>query len=146
MPLFVFNFHPSINLYIISFFSQGFSYAYVKPEKAKIEIVVNDDWPGIKGFKKVNTVLQYDENYKSVTAWGAKALAGEPPKKNKGNKALPKPVELFKLHLGKIPDSKKPKLPNEVPPERAITDYLREMGNYLCFFWGTDYHNIHLRP
>jgi hypothetical protein len=89
---------------------------------------VNDDWPGIKGFKKINTVLQYDEDYNSVTAWGAKALAGEPPKRNKKNKDLPKPVELFKFHLGRVPDSKKPKLPAKVTPERAITDYLREMG------------------
>ncbi|PKY39137.1 hypothetical protein RhiirA4_452290 [Rhizophagus irregularis] len=105
----------------------GFSYAYAKPDKAKIEIVVNDDWPGIKGFKKINTVLQYDEDYNSVTAWGAKALAGEPPKRNKKNKDLPKPVELFKFHLGRVPDSKKPKLPDNITPERAITDYLREM-------------------
>ncbi|PKC63709.1 hypothetical protein RhiirA1_463395 [Rhizophagus irregularis] len=104
----------------------GFSYAYVKPDKAKIEIVVNDDWPGVKGFQKINTVLQYDEDYNSVTAWGAKALAGEPPKRKK-NKDLPKPVELFKFHLGRVPDNKKPKLPDNITPERAITDYLREM-------------------
>ncbi|CAB4424740.1 unnamed protein product [Rhizophagus irregularis] len=109
----------------------GFSYAYAKPDKAKIEIIVNDDWPGIKGFKKINTVLQYDEDYNSVTAWGAKALAGEPPKRNKKNKDLPKPVELFKFHLGRVPDSKKPKLPAKVTPERAITDYLREMGKTI---------------
>ncbi|GBC01540.1 hypothetical protein RclHR1_04220008 [Rhizophagus clarus] len=105
----------------------GFSYAYVKPDKTKIEIVVNDDWPGKKGFKKINTVLQYDKDFDSVTAWGAKALAGIPPKRIKKDKDLPKPVELFKLHLGKVLDSKKPKLPAGITPERAITDYLREM-------------------
>lgn len=126
---FLFSFFIFIPLirHLISFLSQGFSYAYVKPDKAKIEIVVNDDWPGVKGFQKINTVLQYDEDYNSVTAWGAKALAGEPPKRKK-NKDLPKPVELFKFHLGRVPDNKKPKLPDNITPERAITDYLREMG------------------
>ena len=61
---------------------QGFAYAYVKPKKEQLEIVVNDDWPGVKGPMKVNTVLQYDENYESVFAWGAKALATEPSKEN----------------------------------------------------------------
>ncbi|CAG8662851.1 6583_t:CDS:2 [Rhizophagus irregularis] len=104
----------------------GFSFAYIKPEKEKIEIVVNDNWLGIKGPMKTNTVLQYDEDYEDVIAWGAKALAGEPSKKAKNNQ--PRPVELFKLHLGDVPESKKPKLPDGITPERAITDYLREMG------------------
>lgn len=116
-----------INVTIATFFYQGFSFAYIKPEKEKIEIVVNDNWLGIKGPMKTNTVLQYDEDYEDVIAWGAKALAGEPSKKAKNNQ--PRPVELFKLHLGDVPESKKPKLPDGITPERAITDYLREMGN-----------------
>ncbi|CAB5350225.1 unnamed protein product [Rhizophagus irregularis] len=68
----------------------GFSFAYIKPEKEKIEIVVNDNWLGIKGPMKTNTVLQYDEDYEDVIAWGAKALAGEPSKKAKNNQ--PRPV------------------------------------------------------
>ena len=86
---------------------QGFAYAYVKPKKEPLEIVVNDDWPGVKGPMKANTVLQYDENYEKVIAWGKKALATESSKKVK--KSKPKPVELFKFHLGNVPESKKTK-------------------------------------
>jgi hypothetical protein len=124
-------------LTLASFLCQGFSYAYVKPEKEQIEIVVNDDWPGVKGPMKINTVLQYDENYDEVFSWGAKALASEPSRRDRRNRnpnrPLPKPVELFKFYLGNVPESKRPKLPNEVAPDRAITDYLREMGNQPCF-------------
>ena len=86
---------------------------------------------------KINTALQYDENYEEVIAWGAMALDSEPNRSNRSNRRerknnkrpLPKPVELFKLHLGKVPESKRPILPPKVPYKRAITDYLREMGN-----------------
>ena len=44
-------------------------------------------------------------------------------------------MELFKFYLGKVPESKKPKLPNQVTPDRAITDYLREMGNQSTVFF-----------
>jgi hypothetical protein len=88
---------------------------------------VNDSWLGIKGPMKTNTVLQYDEGYEDVIAWGAKALANEPSRRANSNQ--PRPVELFKLHLGDVPESKKSKLPNGITPEKAITDYLREMGN-----------------
>ncbi|GES84968.1 hypothetical protein GLOIN_2v1702288 [Rhizophagus clarus] len=107
----------------------GFSFAYIKPEKEKIAIVVNDNWLGVKGPMKTNTVLQYDEDYEDVITWGAKALANEPSKKAKNKQ--PRPVEMFKLHLGDVPETKKPKLPNGITPERAITDYLREMGKVI---------------
>ena len=86
---------------------------------------------------KINTALQYDESYEEVIAWGAKALASEPNRRERKNnkKPLPKPVELFKFYLGKVPESKKPNLPPKVPYKRAITDYLREMGNYRCPFF-----------
>ena len=96
---------------------------------------MNDDWPGIKGHMKTNTVLRYDENYKEVVAWGAKALANEPSRKDKKKINLPKPVELFKFCLGKVPESKKPKLPDGITPEKAITDYLCEMGNLTLNFF-----------
>jgi len=79
---------------------------------------------------KTNTVLQYDKNYEDIVAWGAKALSGEPSKRSRNNDInQPRPVEYFKLHLGDVPESKKPKLPGGITPEGAITDYLREMGN-----------------
>ncbi|CAG8444356.1 14805_t:CDS:2 [Dentiscutata erythropus] len=91
------------------------------------EVITNTNWPGVNnGSFKTNTVLLYDENLK-VSEWGARALVGDTrERKNRGNKS-PKPVELFKLHLGNISDNKKPKLPQGLSPEKAITDYLRMM-------------------
>ena len=98
---------------------------------------MNDDWPGVKGPMKINTVLQYDENYDTVFAWGAKALASEPSKKDKkhknAKKPLPRPVELFKFYLGNVPESKRTRLPDEITVEKALTDYLYQMGNQPCF-------------
>ncbi|CAJ0908443.1 889_t:CDS:2 [Entrophospora sp. SA101] len=106
----------------------GFSYAYIKPEKAKIEIVVNQEWGHFKSPDKTNTVLQYDESYKEVSTWGADALSSEPSRrKRQSNKFLPRPVEHFKFYLGNVPESKKPKLPPGITFDKAITDYLREM-------------------
>ena len=90
---------------------------------------MNDNWPGIKGLMKINTVLQYDDDYEDVMAWGAKALACEPSRRDRNNNKQPKPLELFKFHLGDVPEDEKPKLPSGITAERAITDYLREMGN-----------------
>ncbi|CAG8520485.1 1280_t:CDS:2, partial [Dentiscutata heterogama] len=91
------------------------------------EVITNTNWPGVNnGSFKTNTVLQYDDNLE-VIEWGARALVGETrQRRNKGNK-LSMPVELFKLHLGNIPDNKKPRLPQGLSPEKAIADYLRMM-------------------
>jgi len=105
---------------------KGFSYAFIKENP---EITVNDTWPGLKGPPKTNTILQYDEDYEEVITWGAKALPFELTRKAKNNNKKLNLVELFKLHLGDVPEREKPELPTEVPPERAITDYLREMGD-----------------
>ncbi|CAJ0908435.1 887_t:CDS:2, partial [Entrophospora sp. SA101] len=106
----------------------GFSYAYIKPEKAKIEIVVNQEWGPFKSPDKTNTVLQYDENYKEVVTWGANALSSEPSRRKRhSNESLPRPVEYFKFYLGNVPESKKPELPPGITFDKAITDYLREM-------------------
>ncbi|CAJ0650504.1 65_t:CDS:2 [Entrophospora sp. SA101] len=51
----------------------GFAYAYIKPDKAKIEVVVNEEWGNYKSLDKTNTVLQYDEDYKDIVSWGADA-------------------------------------------------------------------------
>ncbi|CAJ0646769.1 1956_t:CDS:10 [Entrophospora sp. SA101] len=107
----------------------GFSYAYIKPEKEKIEIVVNQEWGHFKSPDKTNTVLQYDESYEEVVTWGADALSSEPSRRRRhANKPLPRPVEYFKFYLGNVPESKKPKLPPGITFDRAITDYLREMA------------------
>ncbi|CAJ0835891.1 3671_t:CDS:2 [Entrophospora sp. SA101] len=107
-----------------------FSYAYIKPEKEKIEIVVNQEWGHFKSPYKPNTVLQYDEDYKEVVSWGADALRSEPRRRKRHTyKLLPRLVEDFKLHLENIPESQKPKLPPGITFDKAITDYLREMGN-----------------
>ena len=82
-----------------------------------------------KALVKTNTALLYDEKW-NVLQWGAPALASKP--KNKGgrdaSKNNGKPVELFKIHLGSIDESKKPPLPLGLDYKRAITDYLRSMG------------------
>jgi hypothetical protein len=100
------------------------------------EIVTNDTWPEQIGQLKTNTVLQYDEHFDTVEAWGNPALAKRQKKKDRGRTA-PKPVELFKLHLGNIPEEKKPILPPGLSYKKAITDYLRAMGKKdFCFCFG----------
>ena len=90
---------------------------------------MNDNWLGVKGPMKTNTVLQYDEDYEDVIAWGAKALAIEPSRRDRNNRQPSKPIELFKFHLGDVPEEEKPKLPDRMTPKKPITDYLREMGS-----------------
>ncbi|KAF0520399.1 actin-like ATPase domain-containing protein [Gigaspora margarita] len=106
----------------------GFSYANIETG----EVISNEDWPGKKGPKKIPTVLQYDENFDQVISWGFDALANEPTNRRKKDKSTPsRPVELFKLHLGDIQAKEKPVLPSKITPERAIADYLREMGKVI---------------
>ena len=75
---------------------------------------------------KTNTVLQYDSNYQNVIKWGNPALAQKQSRKNKNS--LSKSVELFKLHLGNISQDEKPPLPDQLSYEKAISDYLHELG------------------
>ncbi|CAG8761643.1 16638_t:CDS:2 [Cetraspora pellucida] len=105
----------------------GFAYAYIQDNKAKTNVIVNENWGNFKSPNKTNTVLQYDVSYSKVDCWGARALSSE-PKRKKFN--LPKPVEYFKFYLGDVPESKKPKLPPGITFEKAIADYLREMDFY----------------
>ena len=92
------------------------------------EIITNDTWPEQIGQLKTNTVLQYDDDFSEVVTWGSPALAKRQKKKDRSYP--PKPVELFKLHLGDMPESEKPYLPPNLDYKKAITDYLREMGMY----------------
>ncbi|GBB95725.1 hypothetical protein RclHR1_00260030 [Rhizophagus clarus] len=103
----------------------GFTYCHVSDDN---NLVTNDQWPGEIGQLKTNTALQYNENYMNVGSWGYPALSKRPNKKKK-SKDRSKPVELFKLHLGNLVDSLKPKLP--VDYKKAITDYLREIGKLI---------------
>ena len=75
---------------------------------------------------KTNTVLSYDNDFEHVECWGFPALAKKPRRKEKNSSS--KPVELFKLHLGDMPESEKPYLPPNLNYKKAITDYLGEMG------------------
>ncbi|CAG8440469.1 7846_t:CDS:2, partial [Scutellospora calospora] len=107
----------------------GFAYAYIQENKERIEIVVNDEWGNFKSPNKTNTALQYDETNRVVVNWGAGALSSEPKKRKRFN--LPKPIEYFKFYLGDdLPENKKPKLPQEITFEKAISDFLREMENH----------------
>ncbi|RIA82051.1 hypothetical protein C1645_835952 [Glomus cerebriforme] len=102
----------------------GFTCAHVSDGN----FVTNDQWPGELGQLKTNTVVQYDEQYENIESWGYPALSKRPNKKKK-NKNGSRPVELFKLHLGKLLDNLKPELP--VDYKKAITDYLREIGGLI---------------
>ncbi|PKC12622.1 hypothetical protein RhiirA5_463020 [Rhizophagus irregularis] len=102
----------------------GFSYCHVNSSS---NISTNDVWPGSMGQFKTNTVLQYDHEYGRVESWGLPALAKRPSRRKNENRKSP--VELFKLHLGDLPDNLKPKLP--IDYKKAITDYLREIGKTI---------------
>ncbi|CAB5341384.1 unnamed protein product [Rhizophagus irregularis] len=104
----------------------GFAYS----NRADPEIITNDVWPQQIGVMKTNTVLQYDSNYQNVIKWGNPALAQKQSKHARKNKDLSssKTVELFKLHLGNIPQNEKPPLPYQLNYEKVISDYLRELG------------------
>ncbi|CAG8749840.1 3221_t:CDS:2, partial [Racocetra persica] len=101
----------------------GFACASVR----SCEVITNQSWPGVNAQYKTNTVLQYDEDF-NVIEWGARALVGETRQRRNRVRKLPRPVELFKLHLGKVPENEKPELPRGLSPERAIADYLGKMA------------------
>ncbi|GES81280.1 hypothetical protein GLOIN_2v1470314 [Rhizophagus clarus] len=93
----------------------GFSYTHL----SNPIVITNEEWPGQTGQFKTNTTLKYtNENYENVDCWGYPAM-----KKS--------PIELFKLHLGDIPESNKPYLPPNLSYKKAITDYLREIGKLI---------------
>ena len=81
---------------------------------------------------KTNTVLNYDDDFNNVECWGYPALAKKPNRRNRG--IYNKPVELFKLHLSNLSDALKPELPYGLNYEKAITDYLREIGKVRAKF------------
>ncbi|PKY62294.1 hypothetical protein RhiirA4_488537, partial [Rhizophagus irregularis] len=101
----------------------GFAYAHLKN---KTDISIYIDWPEYVGRLKVPTALLYDDDFKSVLSWGFPALAKRPKRKKESER---KPVELFKLHLGKMKD--KPALPEGFDYKKAISDYLREFGKVI---------------
>ncbi|RIA87535.1 hypothetical protein C1645_807261 [Glomus cerebriforme] len=100
----------------------GFTYCHVEGNEV---ICTNDEWPGGLGTLKTNTVLQYDANFKDVIEWGIPALL----KRRNRNDA--RPIELFKLYLGNLPEKSRPKLPSKIGYKKAITDYLREIGKLI---------------
>ncbi|CAB5297437.1 unnamed protein product [Rhizophagus irregularis] len=121
----------------------GFAYARtVNPE-----IITNDSWPDQIGQLKTNTALKYDKNFKFVEEWGYPALAK--PIKSKGkskNQFVSEPVERFKLHLSNIPDNEKPVLPKGINYKKAITDYLKCMGELIKETITTRWPNFTTEP
>ncbi|CAB4424819.1 unnamed protein product [Rhizophagus irregularis] len=115
----------------------GFSYCHTaKPEN----IITNSQWPGAMGHLKTNTVLQYDYEYYQVESWGLPALVKKQSRRKDKNRK--RPVELFKLHLGNLPDNLKPRLPIEY--KKAIVDYLYEIGKVIKgtikkYWYGIDF-------
>ncbi|CAG8648748.1 4384_t:CDS:2 [Rhizophagus irregularis] len=111
-------------LYLVQ---KGFAYS----NQNNPEIITNDIWPQQIGSLKTNTVLQYDSNYQNVIKWGNPALAKKINRRNKDSSS--KSVELFKLHLGNIPQNEKPPLPHQLSYEKAISDYLHELVNKISY-------------
>ena len=91
---------------------------------------MNKEWGHFRG-AKTNTVLRYDETFTNVVTWGVDAFG----RREKSNGSLSRPVEFFKLHLEDVPKNNKPKLPNGITIEKAITDYLHQMGNRYVFLF-----------
>ncbi|CAH1759236.1 942_t:CDS:2 [Entrophospora sp. SA101] len=118
----------------IDFGSTYSGYAY--SNKTHPQIITNSAWPGLIGKFKINTVLQYDENFKNVKYWGHQALSKKPSGNNtiddnSDSKDEDQIVELFKLHLSeKIPVEEQPKLPDGLDSTKAITDYLHIIGSW----------------
>ncbi|RIA97901.1 hypothetical protein C1645_801496 [Glomus cerebriforme] len=115
----------------------GFAYS----NRTSPEIITNDVWPQQIGLLKTNTVLQYDSNYQNVIKWGNPALVQKQTRRNK-NSLSSKSVELFKLHLGNIPQNEKPPLPHQLSYEKAISDYLHELGKLIKETVSTRWHGI----
>ncbi|CAG8594302.1 2860_t:CDS:2, partial [Scutellospora calospora] len=102
----------------------GYAYAHLKSNP--LDIVTCVDWSDYDGMIKQPTVLMYDESFKVIN-WGYPALINLDPKDQNNMK----PVELFKLYLGNIDKEKMPYLPSGIDYEKAITDYLRCIGESL---------------
>ncbi|CAG8478385.1 15056_t:CDS:2 [Racocetra fulgida] len=105
----------------------GFAYAHVSNPS---EIIANDYWQEFTGPLKTDTVLRYDQNFKSVEAWGLPALVQKPNMRRiyKGGFS---PIQFLKLHLSKKFD--KPDLPEGLYYKKTITDYLTEMMDFTTF-------------
>jgi hypothetical protein len=120
------NFKENLNFFFFlkkNIYIQGFAYAHRKNPR---DISAHDEWQDYSGRFKTPTVLKYDRSLK-LESWGFPALAERPNRRE--NSPDIKPVERFKLHLGKMTD--KPHLPVGLDYTTAITDYLREMGEVI---------------
>ncbi|CAG8495821.1 11568_t:CDS:2 [Dentiscutata heterogama] len=106
----------------------GFAYAH----RQNPELITNDTWPGVIGSIKTNSVVQYDTNFKKVKAWGLPALAPRPGKRQAYFDY--RPVERFKLFLGNLPDSEKPKLPENLDYKKLIKDTINTRWPNVDFF------------
>ncbi|RIA82056.1 hypothetical protein C1645_809790 [Glomus cerebriforme] len=103
----------------------GFTYCHVDDKQ---NYNTNDNWPELLGQFKTNTVLQYDDDLGQVEFWGFPALAKRPSRKKEKNLRR-NVVELFKLHLGNLKPELRPQL--VIDYKKAITDYLRLIGNWI---------------
>jgi hypothetical protein len=67
------------------------------------------------------------DSYIAVKSWGSPVIAKRSNRKKKSD-GKTKPVELFKLYLGGLPDNLKPYLPYGLDYKKFITDYLKQIG------------------
>ncbi|CAB4375412.1 unnamed protein product [Rhizophagus irregularis] len=104
----------------------SFAYAHLCSPNG---IVVNDCWPDYSGRMKIPTVLKYDESF-NLKSWGYSALSKQSYMNKRSFDIKPvKLVENFLLYLSKMEN--KPYLPEGLDYKTAITDYLREMSNFV---------------
>ncbi|CAG8600911.1 6198_t:CDS:2 [Diversispora eburnea] len=108
----------------------GFAFAHVSDNESFIKTESNEPNMLTRSWErlfKTPTILLYDNEYSDVVDWGSFA-------KNQTQQGKLNIVDRFKLHLGKLPDDRKPTLPEKLHKKkdqrhkRAITDYLRKMG------------------
>ncbi|KAF0553896.1 actin-like ATPase domain-containing protein [Gigaspora margarita] len=122
--------------------SSGYAYAHIYDNEGRDD--TNFDYNTCEKWLKTNTALLYDKEFNDVLEWGEEALKGVID-------STSRPVELFKLGLSKlelglnkleIGSSKliknlKLNLPTQLHPveeqryKRAITDYLKKMGELI---------------
>jgi hypothetical protein len=91
------------------------------------DITVNAHWQDMLQFK-IPTALKYDESF-NLISWGYPALSQRPNRIKKSCDIDIKPVENFLLYLSKT--NYKPYLPEGLDYKKAITDYLKQMGDLI---------------
>ncbi|CAB4375358.1 actin-like ATPase domain-containing protein [Rhizophagus irregularis] len=116
----------------------GYAYAHKSNPK---EITVESKWGGTLDFKTPTIIKYEDESYSTINSWGFDAFPEKPSRRRK-NVDKSRPVELFKLFLL----NEKPPFPDTLDYRKAISDYLRKLGEMIkekvdVHWHGLDFYN-----